>query len=84
MTFLKTAALTAMLGITATTGFAQDVTLRFQHFVSPNSANPKYFLDPWVEKVESESNGRIKIEIYPFLFQVLMQKGKSGCWKRRQ
>lgn len=67
MTFLKTAALTAMLGITATTGFAQDVTLRFQHFVSPNSANPKYFLDPWVERVESESNGRIKIEIYPFM-----------------
>jgi len=67
MTFLKTAALTAMLGITATTGIAQEVTLRFQHFVSPNSANPKYFLDPWVQKVEAESNGRIKIEIYPFM-----------------
>lgn len=67
MTFLKTAALTAILGITATTGIAQEVTLRFQHFVSPNSANPKYFLDPWVEKVETESNGRIKIEIYPFM-----------------
>jgi TRAP-type C4-dicarboxylate transport system substrate-binding protein len=67
MTFLKTAALTAMLGITATTGIAQEVTLRFQHFVSPNSANPKYFLDPWVEKVEAESNDRIKIEIYPFM-----------------
>ena len=67
MTFLKTAALTAMLGITATTGIAQEVTLRFQHFVSPNSANPKYFVDPWVEKVEAESNGSIKIEIYPFM-----------------
>lgn len=67
MKLLKTAALTAILGLTATTGVAQDVTLRFQHFVSPNSANPKYFLDPWVEKVEAESNGRIKIEIYPFM-----------------
>ncbi|WP_299787352.1 TRAP transporter substrate-binding protein [uncultured Marivita sp.] len=67
MSFFKTAALTAMLGLTATTGIAQEVTLRFQHFVSPNSANPKYFLDPWVEKVEAESNGRIKIEIYPFM-----------------
>ncbi|SHH52730.1 TRAP transporter substrate-binding protein [Marivita hallyeonensis] len=67
MTFLKTAALAAILGMTATTGIAQDVTLRFQHFVSPNSANPKYFLDPWVEKVETESNGRIKIEVYPFM-----------------
>jgi len=67
MTFLKTAALAAALGLTATSGIAQEVTLRFQHFVSPNSANPKYFLDPWVEKVEAQSNGRIKIEIYPFM-----------------
>ena len=67
MTFLKTAALSTLLGLTATAGLAQEVTLRFQHFVSPNSANPKYFLDPWVEKVEAESNGRLKIEIYPFM-----------------
>lgn len=67
MTFLKTAALAAILGITATTGIAQEVTLRFQHFVSPESANPKYFLAPWVEKVEAESNGRIKIEVFPFM-----------------
>ena len=67
MTFLKTAALAVTLGLTATTSIAQEVTLRFQHFVSPNSANPKYFLDPWVQKVEAESNGRIKIEIYPFM-----------------
>ncbi|MFP7672187.1 TRAP transporter substrate-binding protein [Marivita sp. S0852] len=67
MTFLKIAALTALVGLTATASVAQDVTLRFQHFVSPNSANPKYFLDPWVEKVEAESNGRIKIEIFPFM-----------------
>ncbi|SPF77525.1 TRAP transporter substrate-binding protein [Pseudoprimorskyibacter insulae] len=67
MTFLKSAALAAVLGMTATAGFAQDVTLRFQHFVSPNSANPKYFIEPWAKKVEAESNGRIKIEIYPFM-----------------
>ena len=46
---------------------AQEVTLRFQHFVSPNSANPKYFIEPWAEKVEADSNGRIKVEIYPFM-----------------
>ncbi len=44
-----------------------EVTLRFQHFVSPNSANPKYFIEPWAEKVEAESLGRIKVEIYPFM-----------------
>ena len=63
----KSAALAALLGLTATQSFAQEVTLRFQHFVSPKSANPKYFIEPWAEKVERESNGRIKVEIYPFM-----------------
>lgn len=67
MTMMKSAALAALLGLSATTSFAQDVTLRFQHFVSPNSANPKYFIEPWAEKVEADSDGRIKIEIYPFM-----------------
>ncbi len=60
-------------GLLGSTAFAQEVTLRFQHFVSPNSANPKYFIEPWAEKVEADSNGRIKVEIYPF-----MQMGGSA------
>jgi TRAP-type C4-dicarboxylate transport system substrate-binding protein len=48
-------------------GQSPEVTLRFQHFVSPKSANPKYFIEPWAEKVEADSNGRIKVEIYPFM-----------------
>ncbi|SHI50480.1 TRAP-type C4-dicarboxylate transport system, substrate-binding protein [Shimia gijangensis] len=64
---IKSAALAALLGLTATQGFAQEVTLRFQHFVSPKSANPKYFIEPWAEKVEKDSGGRIKVEIYPFM-----------------
>ena len=67
MTLVKSAALAALLGLTPTASLAQEVTLRFQHFVSPNSANPKYFIEPWAEKVEEESNGRIKVEIYPFM-----------------
>lgn len=63
----KSAALAALLGLTATQSFAQEVTLRFQHFVSPKSANPKYFIEPWAEKVEKDSGGRIKVEIYPFM-----------------
>ncbi|WP_208347648.1 TRAP transporter substrate-binding protein [Pseudaestuariivita rosea] len=64
---LKSAALAAGLGILATTTYAQDITLRFQHFVSPNSANPKYFMQPWAEKIERDSGGRIKVELYPFM-----------------
>lgn len=63
------AALAAGVGILTSAVLAQEpeVTLRFQHFVSPNSANPKYFIEPWAEKVEAESNGRIEVEIYPFM-----------------
>lgn len=50
-----------------TAAAAQEVTLRFQHFVSPLSANPTYFMGPWAEKIEKESGGRIKVEIYPFM-----------------
>ncbi|MDG1430843.1 MAG: TRAP transporter substrate-binding protein [Paracoccaceae bacterium] len=67
MNLLKTTVIAAVVGMTATAAYTQEVTLRFQHFVSPNSANPKYFIEPWAKKVEEDSNGRIKIEIYPFM-----------------
>ncbi|MEV8467341.1 TRAP transporter substrate-binding protein [Fluviibacterium sp. DFM31] len=64
---LRRIALPLVLSALAGMASAQEVTLRFQHFVSPNSANPKYFIGPWAEKVEQESGGRIKVEIYPFM-----------------
>lgn len=68
MTPILKAAITALaLASTTAMTHAQEVTLRFQHFVSPNSANPTYFMEPWARKVEADSNGRIKVEIYPFM-----------------
>lgn len=61
--FLKGA--TAALILLPGAALAQDVTLRFQHFVSPLSANPTYFMKPWADKIEADSNGRIKVELYP-------------------
>jgi TRAP-type C4-dicarboxylate transport system substrate-binding protein len=46
---------------------AQEVTLRFQHFVAPASANPTYFMQPWADAIAEQSDGRIKVEIYPFM-----------------
>ena len=68
---LISAALAACLALPAT---AQDYTLRFQHFVSPASANPTYFMQPWVDAIEEQSGGRLKIELYPF-----MQLGGSAA-----
>lgn len=58
--------LAATIGLT-TPAFAQEVTLRFQHFVSPASANPTYFMQPWADAIAEQSGGRIKVEIYPFM-----------------
>ncbi|MGJ8622102.1 MAG: TRAP transporter substrate-binding protein [Yoonia sp.] len=74
MQIFKNAAVVATLGLSATSAFAQEVTLRFQHFVSPASANPTYFMQPWADTIEEQSNGRIKVELYPF-----MQLGGSAA-----
>ena len=46
---------------------AQEITLRLHHFLPPSSTTHAGFLEPWAEKVEAESGGRIKIEIYPVM-----------------
>lgn len=51
--------------LTATASYAQDVTLRVQHFISNKGAIPANFILPWAEKIEADSNGRIKVEVYP-------------------
>ena len=63
---LKSAFIGVMaLGLTTGAALSQEVTLRFQHFISPKGSVPKFFMVPWAEKIEKESGGRIKIEIYP-------------------
>ncbi|MCT4558344.1 MAG: TRAP transporter substrate-binding protein [Pelagimonas sp.] len=64
---IRNTVFTLAAALAAGPAFAQEVTLQFQHFVSPNSANPKYFIEPWAQKVEEESGGRLKIEISPFM-----------------
>ena len=44
---------------------AQDVTLRLHQMLPPQAAIPARALTPWIEKVESQSGGRIKVEHYP-------------------
>lgn len=60
---LGTGLLTGPLG--TATGQAAEVTLRVHHFLPTPSTTHKDFIEPWARKVEAESEGRIKIEIYP-------------------
>ncbi|RYX90570.1 MAG: TRAP transporter substrate-binding protein [Comamonadaceae bacterium] len=64
-TILKTGA-AAALGAPALSGIAQQaVTLKFHTFMAPQSNVWLAMHKPWMEKVEKESNGRIKFEGYP-------------------
>ncbi|WP_340119462.1 TRAP transporter substrate-binding protein [Pelagibius sp. 7325] len=42
-----------------------QVTLRLHQMLPPQAAIPARALIPWIEKVERESQGRIKVEHYP-------------------
>ncbi len=44
---------------------AQETTLRLHHFLAESSPVHAGYLAPWAERVETESGGRIRIEIYP-------------------
>jgi TRAP-type C4-dicarboxylate transport system substrate-binding protein len=44
---------------------AQDVTLKLHHFLAPNSPTQEGYLQPWAERVEAASNGRIRVRIFP-------------------
>ncbi len=61
-TFLCT---TALAAVTATSAIAQEVTLLMHHFLPPVANAHKVMLEPWAEKIEADSNGRIAIEIAP-------------------
>ncbi|XDA99123.1 TRAP transporter substrate-binding protein DctP [Sulfitobacter sp. LCG007] len=65
-TFLKIAAGAALaVGFGAAPALAQDVTLRMHQFLPPQANVPKLVLDVWADKVEADSDGRIKVERYP-------------------
>jgi len=54
----------AMLGA-STIAEAQEVTLTMSHFLSPKAPPHAKFLEPWAKKIEADSGGRIKVEIFP-------------------
>lgn len=44
---------------------AQQATLRIHHFLPPQAPVPFGFIEPWAKRVMEQSNGRLKVEIYP-------------------
>ena len=44
---------------------AQEVTLRVHSFLPPVANPMKHWVIPWAQKVEKDSNGRIKVQVFP-------------------
>ena len=63
---IKSVIIASIASIIAAGVQAQDVVLRLHQF-QPNTVGgiPQYAIDPWIARIEEQSNGRIKIEHYP-------------------
>jgi TRAP-type transport system periplasmic protein len=44
---------------------AQEVTLRLHHFLPAVSNVHRFFIQPWVQKVQQDSGGRLRIQVFP-------------------
>ena len=44
---------------------AQEVTLKLHHFLPPMSPFHSKFMAAWAERVTKQSNGRMKVQVYP-------------------
>jgi TRAP-type C4-dicarboxylate transport system substrate-binding protein len=55
----------AAIGFGSQTASAQEVTLRVHQFLPAQAPVPRNFIAPWAKKVEEESKGRIKVELFP-------------------
>jgi len=68
MSSFRRRALLALATLSALTGAslaqAQTVTLRLHQFLPPQAAIPAKAIIPWAKKVEAESGGRIKIQLF--------------------
>jgi TRAP-type C4-dicarboxylate transport system substrate-binding protein len=55
-----------LLSVTALQGAAaQTTTLRFHQMLPPQATIPAAAIKPWAEKVEKESGGKIKVQLFP-------------------
>ena len=62
---LRNIAALILLFVLANVARAQEVTLKLHHFLPPMSPFHSKFMVPWAERVMKQSNGRIKIQVYP-------------------
>jgi TRAP-type C4-dicarboxylate transport system substrate-binding protein len=58
-------ALVGAVVLLATPAAAQTFTLKVHHFLPSNSTAQRQLIEPWCIKIEAESSGKLKCQIYP-------------------
>jgi TRAP-type C4-dicarboxylate transport system substrate-binding protein len=76
-------AFAAGFALTPSAAVSQEVTLRLHTFIPPVANPVKHFLIPWAEKIGKDSNGRIKVQVYPSMqlggkAEQLLQQVRDG------
>jgi Bacterial extracellular solute-binding protein, family 7 len=61
---VRVLAVAVTLALQAVGGRAQDVTLKFSHFLGPTSFFQVDVAEPWAKEVEVKTKGRVKVEIH--------------------
>ena len=51
--------------VLAGAAWAQQITLRVHHFLPAQATIPKNAIEPWAKKIEADSGGRIRVQIFP-------------------
>jgi TRAP-type C4-dicarboxylate transport system substrate-binding protein len=62
---MTAAALSGAAWLLAGSAGAQEVTLKQHHVLGPTAPAQRSFFEPWAKRVAEQSDGRIKVEIYP-------------------
>lgn len=55
----------ALLALGTGAAQAQEYTFKLHHFLGPQAAAQTEMLEPWAERIERASGGRVDIEIFP-------------------
>jgi len=58
-------AVASAFAVAPTAATSQEVTLRVHSFLPPVANPMKHWVTPWAEKVEKDSKGRIKVQVFP-------------------
>lgn len=64
-TILGALSCAALLALTAGNALAQEVTLKLHQFLPAQANVPRLVLDVWADRVEADSNQRIKVDRFP-------------------